>query len=209
LTPVEFRARTLPLLVAAVVLPIVGATLLIGAPGTFIAGAVVAAAIAVIAVRARFDAAIEVPASGDDRYHLLAVAMAAIDEPSTVEEIAAMAHHGASAVGAPADELADVLVLAPLDISSLDRWTSDVEGSREAARRRIAVSMGSLAAARLDAHGLVGDDDPVQAVEDALRTFPAHEVVFVTPRGAGEPAVAEVRRRLDRPVRHLEDGEAG
>ncbi len=53
--------------------------------------------------------------------------------------------------------------------------------------------------------GQVGDADPVQAVEDALRTFPAQEVVFVTGPGHQQD-VDEVRRRLDRPVRILEAG---
>jgi hypothetical protein len=46
----------------------------------------------------------------------------------------------------------------------------------------------------------VGDTDPVQAVEDVLRTFPAQEVVFITDRER-PGGVEEVRRRLDRPVR--------
>ena len=46
-----------------------------------------------------------------------------------------------------------------------------------AAARRVA---GRACGCRLDAHGHVGDADPVQAVEDALRTFAAQEVVFVT-----------------------------
>jgi hypothetical protein len=46
----------------------------------------------------------------------------------------------------------------------------------------------------------------VQAVEDTLASFPAQEVVFVT--GADEEKeVGEVRRRLDRPLRHLVVGD--
>jgi hypothetical protein len=67
----------------------------------------------------------------------------------------------------------------------------------------LAVSLGSLAAAGLDAQGQVGDTDPVQAVEDALHTFPAQELVFVTGRDH-YAEVQEVRRRLDRPVRVLD-----
>ena len=71
------------------------------------------------------------------------------------------------------------------------------------AQRRLALSIATLAAAGLEARGRVGDADPVQAVEDCLRTFPAQEVVFVTPPGSEDGAVADVRRRLDRPVRAL------
>jgi hypothetical protein len=49
----------------------------------------------------------------------------------------------------------------------------------------------------------VGDTDPVQAIEDTLRSFPAQEVVFVTPEAGDSRAINEVRRRLDRPVRVL------
>jgi hypothetical protein len=45
----------------------------------------------------------------------------------------------------------------------------------------------------------------VQAVEDTLRTFPAQEVVFVTPSDH-QGQVEEVRRRLDRRVRVLNAG---
>jgi hypothetical protein len=49
----------------------------------------------------------------------------------------------------------------------------------------------------------VGDSDPVQAVEDTLRMFPAQEVVFVA--GGDEAGkVEDVQRRLDRPVRVVE-----
>jgi hypothetical protein len=206
LTPVDLKPWTLPFLILALVLPIVVTTLLIGAAGSFIAGAVVAWTIAVVAIRARFDEPIEVPRPTDGRYHLLAVAMKAIEEPESATEIAAVVQKGTDAVAAGSGADAEILVLAPASSRAVDRWASDVEGAREAAQRRLAVSVGVLAAARLDARGLVGDHDPIQAVEDALRTFPAHEVVFVTARGEGDREVSEVRRRLDRPVLHL--GEA-
>ena len=55
----------------------------------------------------------------------------------------------------------------------------------------------------LNARAQVGDSDPVQAIEDTLRSFPAQEVVFVTSDGEGSRPIDEVRRRLDRPVRAL------
>jgi hypothetical protein len=85
-------------------------------------------------------------------------------------------------------------------------WLSDLRKARGDAQRRLAVSLGSLAAAGLDARGQIGDTDPVQAVEDALHTFPAQELVFVTGRDH-DAEVQDVRRRLDRPVRVLDVAE--
>jgi hypothetical protein len=53
-----------------------------------------------------------------------------------------------------------------------------------------------------------GDTDPVQAVEDALRTFPADEIVVVTRPDADAEwleggTVSESLRRFDVPVTHL------
>jgi hypothetical protein len=55
----------------------------------------------------------------------------------------------------------------------------------------------------------VGDTDPVQAAEDTLVSYPAQEVIFVTGPGEREADVAEIRRRLDRPLRHLVVAEGG
>ena len=53
-----------------------------------------------------------------------------------------------------------------------------------------------------------GDSDPLQAIEDALRTFPADEVIIITmpdesgswlESGAGE----EAQRRFALPITHL------
>ncbi len=191
LGPVELPAWVLPLLVAALVVPIVGGVLIAGpALGSAVA-ALIAAGIVVVAVRARYDEPIEVASSSEDRRHVLVVATATLDDPAAVEAIAATAGPDAQ-----------VLVLAPALNPGLRHWLSDLRKARLDAQTRLAVSLASLAAARVDAIGHVGDTDPVQAVEDELASFPAREVVFVT--GAGEEKdVAEVRRRLDRPLRHL------
>jgi hypothetical protein len=128
------------------------------------------------------------------------VASEPLDDPALVREIATIASEGEVAAGV---EPAELRVIAPARSSLLDRWASDLEPARAQAQRTVAVSLGSLAAAGLDAAGSVGDGDPVQAVEDELRGFPAREVVLVDGPGVGSGEVAEVRRRLDRPVREL------
>jgi hypothetical protein len=57
-------------------------------------------------------------------------------------------------------------------------------------------------------HAAVGDSDPVQAVQDALATFPADEIVIVTRPDEDADwleggSVAEALRRFDLPVHHL------
>jgi hypothetical protein len=203
LTQVEFAAWTLPLIVAAVIVPIVGAVLLAGPGAGFIAGALVAAAILVLAARARFDEPIEVAAAADRRFHLLVVVTEPAAEPRVVEEIASAAAHGTRAVDGGPDRGPDVLVLAPALNPRLSHWLSDLRAARLAAQERLAVSLAALAAAHVEARGEVGDTDPVQAVEDTLASFPAHELIFVTGSDHGDADVAEIRRRLDRPLHHL------
>jgi hypothetical protein len=202
LEPIRLKPWTLPLIIAAVAVPIIAA-FMFGGPGAGLAvGALAAAAILVIAARARFDEPIEVGASPGDRYMLLVVAIGVVGDPGLAGAVAAIAAEGARATGAGAAGDAEVQVKAPALNTAVAHWLSDLRQARLDAQRRLAVSLGSLAAADLDARGEVGDSDPVQAVEDTLRSFPAQEVVFVTPSDH-DREVEEVRRRLDRPVRVL------
>jgi hypothetical protein len=192
----------LPLIVLAVIVPIVGAVLLGGPAAGFIAGAAVAATIIVIAARTQYEEPIEVASSTDRRYHLLVVVTAPADDPDTVEAIAAAATEGPRSVGIDTEDEAEVLVLAPALNRRLSHWMSDLRRARLGAQERLAVSLAALAAAHVDATGSVGDTDPVQATEDTLASFPAQEVIFVTGEGAAGD-VADVRKRLDRPLTHL------
>lgn len=203
LTPVDMKPWTLPLVVIGLVLPVAAAALLLGAVGAFVAGAVMAASVIVIAARSQYEEEIEVAAADDDRYHLLVVATEAIDRPEEVEAIAAAARRGVSMAG-PGERTVEILVLAPALNPGLAHWVSDLRQARLGAQERLAVSLASLAAAGFEARGKVGDTDPVQALEDELRSYPAHEVLFATPAERGGEVVEEVRRRLDRPVRRLD-----
>jgi hypothetical protein len=194
LTPVEFAPWTLPLLALAISVPVIAAFALAGPAAGMAAGALVAAAIVVIAARTRFEEEIEVaPARGGGG--ILVVAMARIEGAGAVEAVR-------RAQAASGDQAADVLVLAPALNRPVSHWLSDLRRARLEAQERLAVSLAVLAAAGVDAHGQVGDTDPIQAIEDALRSYPAAELVFVTDAGSGDDQVAELRRRLDRPVTH-------
>ncbi len=102
----------------------------------------------------------------------------------------------------------DVLVVCPALNSRIRTWASDEDGARAAAQARLDASLERLRGAGVQADGVIGDGDPLQALEDALRTFPADEIVVSThPPGrshwleAGVVAAAE--QRFDVPVTHV------
>lgn len=97
-----------------------------------------------------------------------------------------------------------VLVVSPAVASPVRHWASDVDGAREQARRRVDTSVERLREASIDAAGTLGDEDPVQAIEDALRTFGGDEIVVAAPQSPrGDAVVARVRERFALPVTHL------
>jgi GABA permease len=77
-------------------------------------------------------------------------------------------------------EQLQVLVVAPALNSRLQHWVSDHDGARNAAEERLERCLARLRDCGIEAHGWVGDADPLLAIEDALRFFPASEVVIST-----------------------------
>ena len=101
-----------------------------------------------------------------------------------------------------------ILVVCPALNSQLRHWTSDEDRARGEAQARLEESLAALADEGVRARGQVGDADPVQAVEDALRTFGADEIVVSThPPGRSnwlERGVVErVRERFPCPIHHV------
>ncbi|HXS33336.1 MAG TPA: hypothetical protein VN758_06165 [Solirubrobacterales bacterium] len=183
----------LPLVVAAVVVPIIAA-FRVGGPGVGVAfGALAVVAILVVAVRQRPLGPIVSAPAADSRRHVLIVAATAVEDPADVARVVDAAEFSRTA------EDSDVLVLVPARIGFLDRWTSDVESARHAAQERLVATVAALAKAGIGAEARVGDEDIVQATEDQLQSFPATEVVLA---GGGdeedglEAAAAELRSRL-------------
>jgi membrane protein implicated in regulation of membrane protease activity len=102
----------------------------------------------------------------------------------------------------------EVLVVTPALNSPLKHWISDEDGARAAAQERLDTSLAKLAEAGVQARGEVGDGDPLQAVEDALRTFGADEIIISThPEGRSnwlERGVVErARERFAVPITHV------
>jgi hypothetical protein len=84
-----------------------------------------------------------------------------------------------SVVRAHAGEDAEVHVVAPASkISRLDRLTNAEDDARTDAAERADAASEAVPGRQSDAH--VGDVDPLQAIEDALRMFPADEIVLLT-----------------------------
>lgn len=191
----------LPLVVAAIAVPITLAFLTVGPALGLAVGALVAVAIVVFAVRQRPRDPIE-PAAGPGARRVLVVVGDPLED-AAIEQVV-------SAVGN--DRRAHVMVLAPARIGFLDRWASDVEAARRDAQQRLVISLASLAAAGIEAEARVGDEDVVQAVEDQLGSFPASEVILVSSAGeenkAAAAAAKELRTRLRVDFRWLVTGPA-
>jgi hypothetical protein len=102
----------------------------------------------------------------------------------------------------------NVLVVAPAQPSPLQHLASDDDPGREAARKRLDTSLEKLREAGFSARGEVGEPDPLQAIEDALRTFGPDEVIISThPEGRShwlERGVVEhARERFAVPITHV------
>ncbi len=97
-----------------------------------------------------------------------------------------------------------VLVISSPTPTPLRRWVSDVDPARAAADARVNAVIEELRAADVDAAGAVGDEDPLRAIEDALRTFGGDEIVVATGRGPdGDRVVRRIRERFALPVTQL------
>ncbi len=183
----------LPLVVAAIAVPVIAA-FYVGGPGVGLAaGALVAAAIVVLAVRQRPRGPLGEPPSDADRRRLLLVLACPVEDSDSLERIAE------EAVGTGTGERAEVRILAPARIGFLDRWASDVEGARGEAQRNLVHAVAALSKAGVPAEARVGDEDVVQAVEDQIGTFRATEVVLVSAEAeerAAAPIAAELESRL-------------
>jgi hypothetical protein len=193
-------AWKLPLIVAAIALPMVAAfllgELLVGGPALgFAAGALAVATLLVVAARQRPRGAIGAAPGEPGVRRVLVVAAAPVEQPDAVEAIAREVVAGGEAV--------EARVLAPASIGFLDRWASDVEAARRHAQERLVASVAALAAAGIEADARVGDEDIVQAVEDQLESYAADEVILVSAPGEGTEAAEELRSRLRPRFHHL------
>lgn len=101
-------------------------------------------------------------------------------EPITASQL----RDAVSATVDPTDT--EVMVVAPaLAENPIKFWLSDADDAIERADRVRAETVRELSEAGVAAGGETGESDPIQAVVDALQTFPAERVVVFT-HGNGE-----------------------
>jgi hypothetical protein len=141
-------------------------------------------------------AAVSLPPA-DGIYRVLVIADASCVDPAFPTALAG--HAGGRSV--------EALVIAPAIGSKLSRWTGD-ESQYSDARKHLDDTVAALARAGITATGETGADDPLQAADDGLREFAAHEIVFVTKPGTDtdwvEQGVVEAaKERYQVPVVHI------
>lgn len=108
--------------------------------------------------------------------------------------------------GGARPENLEVLVVAPALNTFLGRRVATPAAAERDAERRIVLAVLALSAAGVRTTGIVGDADPLFAIEDAVSVFAADEVVIaVDPDGAdgwlGARLAERARGRLGIPVR--------
>jgi hypothetical protein len=104
----------------------------------------------------------------------------------------------------------EILVVVPaLTSSRMEHWSSDVDGALEEAGERMNESLRRMEAAGINARGQVGDHhEPNASLEDALRAFPADEVIISThpperSRWLERGVVERARREVPLPITHV------
>src|ERR687896_559068 len=102
------------------------------------------------------------------------------------------------------DRWLGLAVFIALTAFAVWRWAK----SRSTEPPERVVMRGELGEEGVDARGEVGDGDPLQAMEDALRTFGAHEIVISThPEGRSHwlerNVVSAARERFEAPITHV------
>jgi hypothetical protein len=137
-------------------------------------------------------------AAGDGRRRILVVANETLPGGALQDEI----EHRAG------EEPTEVRVVCPALNSKIRHWTSDEDSARAIAQQRLDAILDTLERDGFQATGGIGEDDPVQAMEDALRLFPADEVIISThPPGRSNwlehDVVKRARDRFSVPVTHV------
>jgi hypothetical protein len=113
-----------------------------------------------------------------------------------------------SALGEGTED-AEVMVVAPALDSRTRFWTSDSDEAIARAENVQKETVERLAADDVAAVGDTGESDPLLALQDALATFPADEVVIFTrseedQNWAEGDLVEQAQNQFSVPIRHME-----
>jgi hypothetical protein len=139
------------------------------------------------------------PLASDERRRILVVANETLTGQALRREIA---HR-------MGDQEAEVWVVCPaLNLSKIKHWVSDEDEARRQAQERLDSVVRQLGREGVSVHGDIGDGDPLQAMEDALRVFPADEAIISThPPGRSlwleRDVVQRARHRFSIAVTHV------
>jgi hypothetical protein len=142
---------------------------------------------------------VQVTRGGDGKHRILVVANETVGGAALLEEI------GERCGG----RRCLILVVTPALVASrASHWASDVDEAMELARQRMELSLIALDELGLKAKGEIGDSDPNVAIEDALRVFPADEIVISThpperSRWLEHGVVERAREQIDLPISHV------
>jgi GABA permease len=142
---------------------------------------------------------VELTRGGDSKHRLLVVANETVEGEALLEEIRQRCRN----------RRCEILVVTPaLAGSRASHWASDIDEAIELARQRMELSLIAIDRLGLKARGEIGDSDPNVAIEDALRVFPADEIVISThpperSRWLEHGVVERARDQIDLPITHV------
>ena len=113
-----------------------------------------------------------------------------------------------SAVGEQDANDAEVLVVAPALNTKRRFFLADPDPAIERAEDVKEETVERLGDAGIDAAGDTGEEDPLLALQDALVTYDADEIVLFTHAGGKrnwleDGLVEQAKERFDTPVRHM------
>lgn len=136
---------------------------------------------------------------GDDKHRVLVVANETVGGGALLEEIRGRCH----------GRRCEILVVTPaLTGSRASHWASDIDEAIELARQRMELSLIAIGELHFKVRGEIGDSDPNVAIEDALRVFPADEILISThpprrSRWLERGVVERARDEIDLPITHV------
>jgi hypothetical protein len=135
---------------------------------------------------------------GPDEHRILVVANETVGGEALRERIAEQGQGKRS----------QVLVVSPALNTPLRHWASDEDPARAEAQERLDRSLARLEQEGIQARGEIGDGDPLQALEDAMRTFGPDEIIISThPEGRSNwlerGVVTGARERFTVPITHV------
>jgi hypothetical protein len=142
---------------------------------------------------------VELTRGGDSKHRLLVVANETVGGGALLEEIQERCR----------GRRCEILVVTPALVGSrASHWASDVDEAIELARQRMELSLIAIDRLGLKAKGEIGDSNPNVAIEDALRVFPADEIVISThpphrSRWLEHGVVERAREEIDLPITHV------